>query len=232
MKRYPHVPDEFTTLQGLLKSGNSLARYGDGEFKIACGTGCVSQGKDSDLTERMRAILRDPPAGLTVAIPRIAGRYDMRLYSPDLHEFWTRISNTRHYIDLLADGVKYGSSFITRVDNAPHINCAQYWDGVQRLFDGCDVVVVSGQFKEATKQILARAKSHEHMAVPARDAFKEYADIKAACMRYGSEKTFYLSCGPTATILAADLCAAGWRALDMGAMHRFWLGGKHGRAVQ
>jgi hypothetical protein len=229
MNKYPaSIPDEFATIRSLLKSRDSLARYGDGEFKIACGGGCVSQDKNSDLTQRLKSILSDPPAGLTVAIPRIVGRYDLWHAAPKLYEFWNRISRTPDYVALLSDRVRYGSSFITRLDNAPHIHCADYWRAVQKLFDKDDVVVVSGQYKDAVRQIVGMAKSVQHIAVPGRDAWKEYGAIRDQCMRFGSGTTFYLSCGPTATVLAADLCAAGFRALDMGAMHRFWMGGRQG----
>ena len=226
MKRYPAIEDEFSTMRGLLKSRNSLARYGDGEFKIACGGSCVSQGRNAKLTERLREILRTPQDGLTVAIPRIVGRYDLKYCAPKAYEFWTKVSEEPSFVALLGDEMRYGSSFVTRMDNAPHIHCAEYWKNVQALFAAADVVVVSGQFKQSNEEILKRAVGIKHVEVPGRDAFGEYDAILKKCISFGKEKTFYLSCGPTATVLAADLCAAGYRALDMGAMHRFWMGGR------
>jgi hypothetical protein len=82
-------------------------------------------------------------------------------------------------------------------------------------------------FEDAESAALLReAESVEIITVPPRDAWAGYAGILADCLARAEATTFYLSCGPTATVLAADLCATGRRALDMGAMHRFWRGGK------
>jgi hypothetical protein len=224
MKTYPaNVMEEWQTLRHLLETRKSLARYGDGEFKIAYGGGCVSQVPDAALTARLAEILRTPQPGLLLAIPRIVGRHDM---SPRAAEFWARIASQRAYVDLLGDGIQYGSAFVTRLDNAAHIDADEYWRMVQALFAGDRVVVVAGQYKGATLDILSRATVREVINAPGRDAWAVRDALFERCMAHPVGTTYYLSCGPTATVLAADLCATGRRALDMGAMHRFWKGGK------
>jgi hypothetical protein len=46
-------------------SGRSIARYGDGELRVALGRKCVSQEADPKLAGELRAILADEQNGLT-----------------------------------------------------------------------------------------------------------------------------------------------------------------------
>ena len=100
---YPQVVDERETLIHVL-AGRSLARYGDGEFKICDGNGCKSNPlKDEAMSARMREILWRSGECL-VGVPNI------RSDTPKA-EFWGKFMAYAKYYD---PARRYCSSFVTR----------------------------------------------------------------------------------------------------------------------
>ena len=82
MRDWPICLDEPSTVRAILK-GKSVARFGDGEFKIALGEGTATHKPDPALAAELRQILVDPPDGLLPCIPTMDPR--------DLHyEGWIR----------------------------------------------------------------------------------------------------------------------------------------------
>lgn len=228
MKRYPSkLPDEIATMREIVKTGCSVSRFGDGEFKLAVGGDCVSQHADPELARRLREVLVEDVPGLMVCIPRCVGRWDVAKYDAKRYDFWERCSRRHEWTELLGE-LRYGSSFITRMDMAIHIHCAQYWNMVSSLWAGLDVVCVTGAKLNHESAIFKSAASVDVIHAPHRDAWRERDAIMAECMKRPKDRLFYLSMGATATILASDLCKAGRRALDMGAMSKYFLGGKAG----
>jgi len=64
------------------------------------------------------------------------------------------------------------------------------------------------------------ARSIRRILCPSKDAFDKYDQIldKVLEMSRNGNDLFILALGPTATVMAADLCKAGVQALDMGHM--------------
>lgn len=213
--KYPHVFDEMQTLD-LVLSGRSLARYGDGEFKMArnCSIGIKSQHADRELSRRLASILHESGDCL-VGIPN--------LHSPTPKaEFWGRV--TPWAVPLLSLQRQYVSSFVSRADSAPWINTDEYWSKVEQLWLGRDVVVVRGSGKVFRQKAMAGAKSVTEILCPKFSAWSSYHEILD---RIGTPSSRVLiSLGPTATVMAVELCARGVHAIDvghMGAFYRRWL---------
>ena len=209
MRAYPHVLDEFETLRQVV-AGKSLSRFGDGEIRQAHRVCTIKpQVADAALTERLRAILLDSGQCL-VGIPNI------HCPTPKA-EHW----NTYNvYASLLADR-QYGSAFITRPDSAPWINTDEYWTLLQSLWLDQDVTLVRGARKSFTKEVLLEAGArnvHEVMGPP-QHAWAIYDDLMK---EIGTPKRALLCLGPTATVMAVDLCAKGVHAIDLGHAGMFW----------
>jgi len=202
---YPEVLSERKTLE-LVVSGRSLARYGDGEFKICHGDGCKSQNKDLKLTDRMCGVLKDSGDCL-VGIPNI------RSDTPKA-EFWGKFMG---YAKYLVDR-PYVSSFVTRPDSAPWINTASDWALVESLWVGQDVTLVRGSGKSLVSDDLVGARSVTEIIAPRQHAWFEYDELME---RIGTPKRALLCLGPTATIMAVDLCAKGVHAIDCGHIGMF-----------
>lgn len=198
---YPNVTGEIETMQRVV-AGASLARYGDGEFKMADhGAGIKSQRSHPELTARLRTILQQSGDCL-VGIPNINSE------TPKT-EFWPKY---RRYASLLVDR-PYVSSFVTRPDSAPWINTPDYWSLVESLWIGRDVTLVRGSTKSLMAEDLVGAREVTEIVAPRQHAWADYASIM---QRIGRPERAILCLGPTATVMAVDLCAKGVHAIDAG----------------
>ncbi len=202
MNSYPFVLDESATLDRVL-AGASLARYGDGEFKIAGTESSIkSQPYDLKLSRRLNHILRDSGACM-VGIPNIHS-------ATPKAEFWGR---QMQFCSLLDEARRYVSSFITRPDSAPWINEPSYWERLESLWVGHDVTLVRGSDKGLKPEDLIGAGTVTEVLAPRQGAWAEY---DALLKRIGRPKRAILCLGPTATVMAVDLCARGVHAVDLG----------------
>lgn len=203
--KYPAVLSEFETLR-LVCEGRSLARYGDGEFNLALGGSAKRQAPDATLAARLRGILADEVDCL-VGIPNI--------YSATPKAgFWLKYETSA--APLLA-ARPYVSSFVTRPDSAPWIDRVEYWQALESLWVGKAVTLVRGSDLSLTADDLAGAEVTEVVA-PKADA---WADYDALIERIGTPDLALLCLGPTATVLAVDLCARGVQAVDLGHVGMF-----------
>lgn len=198
--------DERQTLE-LVVSGRSIARYGDGEFKICHGGAAKAQAADPHLTERMCGILHDSGECL-VGIPNI------RSNTPKA-EFWGQYMR---YAPLLKPGREYVSSFVTRPDSAPWINTPESWEMVESLWVGQDVTLVRGSGKSLVAEDLEGANSVTEIMGPRQHAWFSYEKL---LRQIGTPKRAILCLGPCATIMAVDLCARGVHAIDAGHIGMF-----------
>jgi hypothetical protein len=211
---YPAVLNEMDTLASVV-GGRSLARYGDGEFKMCYAGGRIkSQGADPMLTSRLREILGDSGDCL-VGIPNINDCLENNP-SEQKKAFWTKHLR----FDALLSDRPYVSSFITRPDSAPWIDTDEYWAMLECLWKGRDVTLVCGSGKSFTAERLMEwgAKSVREILAPKQHAWSEYDSLLE---RIGTPERALICLGPTATVMAVDLCAKGVHAIDMGHMGMF-----------
>lgn len=201
--RYPHVLSELETLR-LVVSGRSISRYGDGEFKMCEGADIKSQRHHPGLQRRLRDILTDSGQCL-VGIPNIHS-------DTPKAEHWKKYARFAY---LLSEKQTYGSAFITRPDSAPWIHDPSYWALLESLWKGRAVTLVRGSTKSFTAERLieAGAGSVTEIVAMRQHAFEEY---DALLERIGRPERALLCLGPTATVLAVDLCKRGVHAIDLG----------------
>jgi hypothetical protein len=214
LANYPRVTGELETLR-LVLAGRSIARYGDGEFKIAThNTFIKSQRQDDRMSARLRSILHDSGDCL-VGIPNIHDVLSSPLALEQKKDFW---AGHIRFHNQLNPKAAYVSSFISRPDSAPWINTDEYWDLLQSLWIGQDITVVGGSGKSLKPEDLEGAREITHVQCPKQHAFAEYDEI---LKRIGTPKRALICLGPTATVLAVDLCKRGVHAIDMGHVAMF-----------
>jgi hypothetical protein len=200
MRAYPEVLSEQATLDRVC-AGESLARYGDGEFTLTRGHGIPCQRFAPALQARLRGILREAGRCL-VGIPNLTAASPKAAY-------WARYGTTA---PLLASR-PYASAFITRPDSAPWIHTPAYWAQLASLWVGQDVTLVRGSVRSFTAADLEGASRVTEIVGPRTDAWTGYDALLA---RIGRPARALLCLGPTATVLAVDLCARGVHAIDLG----------------
>lgn len=212
---YPTVLSERETLLAVC-AGRSLARYGDGEFKmVARPVGIKSQDHDPVLRRRLAEILGDSGDCL-VGIPNLHAVLAARHDAP-------KVAHWSKYLpcaSLLRDQRPYVSAFITRPDSAPWIDTEAYWEQLASLWRDQDVTLVRGSGKSLTADRLIAwgARQVTEILAPRQQAWADYEDLLA---RVGTPTRALLCLGPTATVMAVDLCARGVHAIDLGHVGMF-----------
>lgn len=186
-------------------AGSSIARFGDGELKLALGRNCVSQVAHPKLRTELLHILKHPGKclvgipNITVPGPKAAG-WDQYLRSP--------------WVDLYDQKITYGSAFVTRPDSAPWIDTPEFWTSVVDLWRGRDVLLVKGTERSLRLDMLKDAKSVCEVDAPARDAYVACDDLFAGLKN--EDRRVLLCLGATATVLAWRLAQEGVHAIDLG----------------
>lgn len=210
--RYPHVLPERATLQHAL-DGMNLARFGDGEIKIARGHDAKSQPWHPGLQRQLLAVLARPGSRCVACIPNIAGP----VKSPK-EPFWAQYRKDEA-VRLYDPRLTYGSSFITRPDSSPTALGDDYWDALERLWRGRHVVAVGGSHKSLKADDLVGAASVEEVDAPRTNAWTRQGEL---LHRLKDEKRLVIMCiGATATVLAWELAKVGVHALDLGHVGMF-----------
>jgi hypothetical protein len=201
-RAWPAVLSEEETLRQVLQ-GRSLARYGDGEFKLCYGASIKSQAFDALLGKRLREILR-ASGDCLVGIPN--------LHMPT-KPFWDQFRIPKYTQLLVMDRV-YGSAFVSRPDSAPWIHNPTYWKNIESLWRGRNVTLVRGSGKSLTASLLTPSAASVNEILCARQ--HAWAEREALLEKIGRPERVLLCCGPTATVLAVELAARGVHAIDLG----------------
>jgi hypothetical protein len=204
MANYPEVHGEWETLRQL-QQGFSIARFGDGEFKMMDGAGYVREPPNKKLAAELRSTLRSPHRNCLVAIPTMDSRGDK-------YASWSRHKERFAKILRRARGPFY-SAFISRPDSAQWIRTLEFAVEVRELWRGRKIAVLcekeSGTLRALADQTFDHIVCPSHKAYAHIDHFeRELAELKPDIA--------ILSCGMTATCLANRLARRGIQAIDFG----------------
>jgi hypothetical protein len=212
---YPRVLSENATLDLVLK-GKSIARFGDGEFKIAKGGACVSQIADKKLAEELSSILLSNDKQCLVGVPT------MDPAGPK-YAHWARYKHI--YPRQMSPKKEYASAFISRPDSAPWIDCKDYFDRMQQLWEGREVALVGCGERSIKTDFLLQTGAAAVAFIPCarRDAYAQIDELEAAVLKTKFDRAI-LCAGPTATCLAMRLSRKGVHAIDLGHVGMFWRG--------
>lgn len=202
---WPKVHTEFETLKKL-QQGYSIARFGDGEFKMMDGAGYTREPPNKKLAHELRQVLRNPHPMCLRGIPT----FDKR--SP---KYSTWIKHAERFRRLLRAKGEFYSAFISRPDSAPWIRNREFALEFEKLWARDKVLVlceINGSALRAVTQLAAAAVQVE---CPTHQAYQLIDEFEAIIVR---EKPgiAILSCGMTATCLANRLAARGIQAIDFG----------------
>lgn len=207
---YPVVIGEFDTIAAVA-AGKNLGRLGDGELKVAYGSGYCREPENAKLTEEMREVIQSPHENCLVGIPTMDPR------GPK-YQNWTR--HMSRFSQLVNRKVQYYSAFVSRPDSAPWIRTREYALSVQALWLGKRTIVVCERKGSIFGAVQLGALKAKHVECPHTQAYAVIDDLeRAVCV--ADPEIAILSAGPTATCLANRLARRGVHAVDLGSAGRF-----------
>ncbi|HPS55496.1 MAG TPA: SP_1767 family glycosyltransferase [Sedimentisphaerales bacterium] len=222
--RIPHIKTIDETLEKILLENCSIARFGDGEFGVMTGSRIHFQNRSTKMAQRLKEVIASNNPNFLVALVDTFGTLENHLQPGK--DFWRKwMSKKRQivysYLDM--DRVYYNALFsrpyvIFNKTDEHYNNCHIYFEKMKKIWADRDVVICEG---EGTRfglfnDLLGGAKSISRILCPARSAFDKYDEILSAFNGVSKEKLVLAALGPTATVLAYDLCNKGYQAIDIG----------------
>lgn len=217
----PHILSQPDAIEKIITQRLSLARFGDGELNVMLGGDINFQHATPLLSEKLRAVFLSNDSRVLVGIPDIFEHLER--YNDAEQKFWSYHLRFRrwHWYRFIRRSQWYASTFLSRfysmefdaqLANVRLKMLQRMWEGRNLLFvEGADTKLGVGN------DLFQMATSIRRILCPAKDAFSSYDAILTATVKEAqAEDIIILALGPTATVLAADLCKSGLQALDLG----------------
>jgi glycosyltransferase family protein len=220
----PIIKSEDETLDKILQEKCSLSRFGDGEFSVMEGSRIHLQERSPELARRLKEVIASDVPNLLIGLPDCFGSLDCYMpFVVDFYRTWMSKKRKMVYSHLDMRRAYYNSFFsrpyiIFEKTEENYRKCGRYIEKIKKIWAGRDVMICEG---EATRfgmfnDLLDGAESISRVICPARSAFDKYDRILSAFNGIGSDKLVLVALGPTATVLAYDLCRKGYQAIDIG----------------
>lgn len=205
----------------IIKNSNkSLARYGDGEMLIINNGYINFQKYNEELANRLKEILLTNDENIMIGIP-IAIK-STNGYNKVAKEFWNQNMDTgrMHWKKYCKKGKIYCNTNMTRLfrDYEDKSNSIRWFKEFKQIWSNKEVLLVEGTESRlgVNNDLFDNANLVERIIAPPNDAYDKYDKILNCIRKNCKDKLVLLSLGPTATVLAYDLCRSGIRALDIG----------------
>jgi glycosyltransferase family protein len=221
----PKIKTIEETLDKIINDKCSIARFGDGEFACMKCSRITFHDPSEALARRLKEVLSSNIPNLLIGLPDCFGSLDC--YVPYTRKFWRKYMSkkrqmTYSYLDM--NRIYYNAFF-----NRYYLNfnkteeyyqkCRTYFKKLKDIWKDRDVILLESQEARlgVTNDILDSAKSISRILFcPIKNAFNKYDQILSAFDQLNSEALILAALGPTATVLAYDLCRKGYQAIDLG----------------
>ncbi len=226
----PQVMSTDEVVDYIVENRASIARIGDGELACMYGKDLNFQKSTPRLQQMMHDVCDCDDQRLLIGIPDTFERLER--YNDVEQRFWQVhfYFQRRHWMQVLKRDKKYANTFLSRFysmewnkDLAGH-RLTQ----LKRLWEGRDVIFIEGKDSKlgVGNDLFDNVKSIRRIIGPSKNAFDKYDELLQTALSISTSSTsstlstplFILALGPTATILAYDLCKHGHQALDLGHM--------------
>lgn len=221
--KYPNILDNYETIDKIINDRCSISRFGDGELDLLIkNKGFRFQKINNRLSERLEEVLKSDNDKLIIGIPKVFRKKDLDFRTEESKRWWNNyiLNNRLNWYRYLDTSKVYGNTNFTRnyIAVKDKSKCNNYFNYVKRIWNNRNVIIVEGEFSRlgVGNDLFSNASSIERILAPNENAFDKYDNILKEIMKQSKEKLILLALGPTATILAYDLCKLGYQALDIG----------------
>lgn len=222
MERIPSIVSARDLLNIVINQRKSLARFGDGEFELACmRKRPLFQKPDKQLAKRLIEILQSRSDELCIAIADNFGNLDK--YTEEaaraIREYV--VENRTEIMSLIDYNRSYFDAYVSR----PYLiyrdkrNAETIFNLFKELFYQRKILVVEGEGMRVgvNNDLMMGAERIRRILCPNKNAFIKYDEIFHSILRVADkDELILITLGPTATVLAFDLCIEGFQAIDLG----------------
>ena len=221
----PIIKSREETLDRIVNDRCSLSRFGDGEFACMNLSRIAFHDPSEALAERLKEVLSSDLPTLLIGLPDCFGSLDC--YEPHTRKFWRKYMSKKRQMtySFLDMNRVYYNAFINRYyvnfnkSNKHYQKCCTYFQRLKEAWKNRDVVLFESQAVRLgmTNDLLDGAKSISRIVFsPVKNAFNKYDQILSSFNDIDPDNLVLLALGPTATVLAYDLCKKGFQAVDIG----------------
>lgn len=205
IKRHPPVLSRSESIDIIVRDNASVARYGDGEYKLCRNKHLRFQQNSKELATRLREILYcDVPNFYAAVVPPNFGM--------EQSEWRDTFAHNYRIVAKLGNRPRL-NAFIRSVHYQSDIN------QMKRIWNQRRVTLITNK---ETKQVavdcdlFANASQLDFISAPSAEAFGEYQSILERAKQRPTDTLFLLALGPTATVLAYELHLCGYQGVDIG----------------
>lgn len=217
-----NIADISETMQEILISRRSVARFGDGEFCLMRGKSIRFQDADAVLKKRLCEISKSPSKkDCMICVPYALK--DMSYLNESSYEFWLKFRRNClfSWYALLKISGQYYTTEINRPfkDFKDRTHCLRVMEQWKRVWSNQDIVIIEGKNSKmgVYNDLLDGCKSVKRIIMPDCNAWAHYDELLSAILNLVKRESLLLvSLGPTATVLAYDLSKKGYRIIDIG----------------
>lgn len=217
----PRILSNVESIEQIVTQRKSLARFGDGELKVMLGGDINFQHASPLLSKKLQATFLSRDSHLLVGIPDVFEHLER--YNSTEQRFWLYHLRFRrwYWYRYIRRSQHYASTFLSRFYSMEFdVQLAETrLNLLRRLWEGRNILFIEGKDTKlgVGNELFLNAASIRRILCPAKDAFSLYDVIKITTLNIAhTDDLIILALGPTATVLAADLCKAGFQALDLG----------------
>ena len=216
------IESDSNTIREIVYKNKSIARYGDGEYIIIFGGGISFQDYTKELSKRLLEILKSDEKNLLVGIYFPIKKKELDLYRDFEAGYWNSYCNNRKFdmLKILNLNKKYYSAGISKfyLKLKDKSGLPKYISNAKKIWGGRDTLIVEGEISRlgVGNDLFNNANSIKRIICPERNSFDVYGKILGAVLEFDKNILVLISLGPTATVLAYDLCKLGYQAVDIG----------------
>lgn len=220
----PRILGTKETIERIICNKMSISRFGEGEIGLLLNIRDIRfQRRNVELSKKLLEVLNSDDKLLLICLPKIFDKNDLNNFNDFAYTFWYKyvIKNRLLIYKLINKDKTYGNSLFTRnyIDNKDNDGAKEYFNNVRMIWDNKNIIVVEGRYTRfgVNNDLLSNAASVKRILCPAENAFDRYDKILDISLQQNNSNTlFLLALGPTATVLAYDLCKNGCWAIDIG----------------
>lgn len=223
--KYPDIHSGEEAIDLIVKEHCSMARFGDGEFATIEGRvrHRFQSEIDSELARKLKEVLTIRQESLLIGLADNYGSLE-KYNGQGKREIrrYMKASVRREHEKLINPEWVYYDTYMTR----PYVmykdqdtdGPARRFQNLRRIWDNRKCIFIEGEYTGlgVGNDLFSNAAEIFRIIAPAENAFHAYEQILEVCRQQDRDVLFLLALGPTATVLAYELCRLGYQAVDIG----------------